>query len=203
MPCHQLPGCSQAIFCLRERTFARQSVLPHDSLLTRQAEPVLESTTAPTERLLKGGARVLRPDARFQPGLTSTESADARQSEQGCCIRRQTEANPQPCETFFGALCLPAESNHGPVYPSDRASSWSMLEAGVQVLARAGVASRRAAEEIIASGQVRVNGAVVLVPQHQVAESFDKVRSPANPAVPPRSLACPGKPRFCWAAQRL
>ena len=46
----------------------------------------------------------------------------------------------------------------------------------LQVLARAGVASRRAAEEIIASGKVRVNGEVVLVPQHQVIHNVDNVR---------------------------
>lgn len=46
----------------------------------------------------------------------------------------------------------------------------------VQVLARAGVASRRAAEEIIVSGKVRVNGEVVLVPQHQVIHNVDNVR---------------------------
>lgn len=62
----------------------------------------------------------------------------------------------------------------------------------MQVLARAGVASRRAAEEIIASGQVRVNGAVVLVPQHQVAESFDKVRSLATRPEPPDPPPVPG-----------
>ena len=62
----------------------------------------------------------------------------------------------------------------------------------MQVLARAGVASRRAAEEIIARGQVRVNGAVVLVPQHQVAESFDKVRSLATWPDPPDPPPVPG-----------
>ena len=72
---------------------------------------------------------------------------------------------------------MPREGRHGLIYPSDEGSTWLKVDAGVQVLARAGVASRRAAEEIIAGGQVRVNGEVVLVPQHQVAETFDKVRS--------------------------
>ena len=52
----------------------------------------------------------------------------------------------------------------------------SPLTAPLQVLARAGVASRRAAEEIIVSGKVRVNGEVVLVPQHQVIHNVDNVR---------------------------
>ena len=55
----------------------------------------------------------------------------------------------------------------------------SPLTAPVQVLARAGVASRRAAEEIIVSGKVRVNGEVVLMPQHQVIHNVDNVRSTA------------------------
>lgn len=55
-------------------------------------------------------------------------------------------------------------------------SLFSPLPAPLQVLARAGVASRRAAEEIIVSGKVRVNGEVVLVPQHQVIHNVDNVR---------------------------
>ncbi len=104
---------------------------------------------------------------------------------------------------LLGATCLPAGGNHGPIYPSGRGGSWAILKAGVQVLARAGVASRRAAEEIIASGQVRVNGAVVLVPQHQVAESFDKVHSLATRPDPPDFPPVPGSPRSCWATERL
>jgi len=57
--------------------------------------------------------------------------------------------------------------------------------AGAQVMARAGVASRRAAEEIVLAGKVRVNGERVLLPQHPVAQSTDQARGPprARPAV--------------------
>ncbi len=44
-----------------------------------------------------------------------------------------------------------------------------------KVLARAGVASRRACEEIIFEGRVRVNGRVVLLPQEHVDLSKDDV----------------------------
>ncbi|KAK9846553.1 hypothetical protein WJX81_006483 [Elliptochloris bilobata] len=50
-----------------------------------------------------------------------------------------------------------------------------------KVLARAGVASRRVAEEIIASGKVRVNGEVVLLPQRQVMQNVDKILVDGRP----------------------
>ncbi len=46
-----------------------------------------------------------------------------------------------------------------------------------QVLANAGVASRRAAEDLIFEGRVSVNGRVTKVPQTSVHESQDKVFS--------------------------
>ena len=45
----------------------------------------------------------------------------------------------------------------------------------VQVIARAGIASRRAAEELVTAGRVKVNGEKVLLPQHQVRATSDKV----------------------------
>jgi len=66
VPCHQVPGCSQAFFSLRKRRFAGQSVLPHDSLLKRQAKRVLESTSAPIERLSKAG----RVSCDLTPGFS-------------------------------------------------------------------------------------------------------------------------------------
>ena len=39
---------------------------------------------------------------------------------------------------------------------------------GIQVIARAGIASRRKAEDLITAGNVKVNGSVVTVPQHPV-----------------------------------
>ena len=49
----------------------------------------------------------------------------------------------------------------------------------MQVVARAGIASRRRAEDLIVEGKVKVNGTVVTVPQHPVLLSgADKV----NPA---------------------
>jgi 16S rRNA U516 pseudouridylate synthase RsuA-like enzyme len=38
----------------------------------------------------------------------------------------------------------------------------------MQVLANAGIASKRASEDFVTSGAVRVNGLVVSVPQHMV-----------------------------------
>ena len=48
---------------------------------------------------------------------------------------------------------------------------------GMQVIARAGIASRRRAEDLITAGNVTVNGSVVTVPQHPVLLSgADKVQ---------------------------
>ena len=46
-----------------------------------------------------------------------------------------------------------------------------------QVIARAGIASRRKAEDLITEGLVKVNGEKILIPQHQVIADKDKVRS--------------------------
>ena len=46
----------------------------------------------------------------------------------------------------------------------------------MQVVAQAGIASRRAAEDLVTSGLVKVNGKVVMVPQHMVLASVDTVR---------------------------
>ena len=46
-----------------------------------------------------------------------------------------------------------------------------------QVLAAAGVASRRAAEELVVAGDVSVNGATVLVPQTLVDAQRDEVQA--------------------------
>ena len=43
------------------------------------------------------------------------------------------------------------------------------------MIARAGIASRRAAEELVTAGRVKVNGEKVLLPQHQVRATSDKV----------------------------
>ena len=54
----------------------------------------------------------------------------------------------------------------------------------LQVIARAGIASRRRAEDIICDGKVKVNGNVITVPQHPVLlNGADKVRFslPMNP----------------------
>ena len=45
----------------------------------------------------------------------------------------------------------------------------------LQVLAEAGIASRRAAEQLIFEGRVKVNGEVETVPQTQVVRSKDDV----------------------------
>lgn len=51
------------------------------------------------------------------------------------------------------------------------------ISLGVQVIARAGIASRRRAEDLITAGNVKVNGSVVTVPQHPVLLSgADKVQ---------------------------
>lgn len=44
------------------------------------------------------------------------------------------------------------------------------------MLAAAGVASRRAAEQLIFAGDVKVNGNVVVLPQHMADPEKDKVR---------------------------
>ena len=46
-----------------------------------------------------------------------------------------------------------------------------------QVLAAAGVASRRASEELVFAGEVSVNGATVLQPQTPVDPQRDEVRA--------------------------
>jgi hypothetical protein len=51
-----------------------------------------------------------------------------------------------------------------------------------QVIAAAGVASRRAAEELIFEGKVSVNKAVVTVPQTLVTVSKDQVGVPPRPS---------------------
>lgn len=45
----------------------------------------------------------------------------------------------------------------------------------LQVLAAAGIASRRASEDLIIQGRVKVNGALVLVPQTAVNPLADEV----------------------------
>lgn len=52
-----------------------------------------------------------------------------------------------------------------------------------QVIARAGLASRRKAEELITEGLVKVNGHKILVPQHQVTAGQDKVASAYAPSI--------------------
>jgi hypothetical protein len=52
-----------------------------------------------------------------------------------------------------------------------------------QVIARAGLASRRKAEELITEGLVKVNGHKILVPQHQVTAGQDKVGSAYAPSI--------------------
>ena len=50
-----------------------------------------------------------------------------------------------------------------------------MCHIAVQILAAAGVASRRAAEEIVLAGRVLVNGQKELLPQRKVVPGKDKV----------------------------
>jgi 23S rRNA pseudouridine2605 synthase len=50
-----------------------------------------------------------------------------------------------------------------------------MLNRLSKILAAAGVASRRAAEKIITSGRVKVNGEVILLPQFMVNDRQDKI----------------------------
>lgn len=47
----------------------------------------------------------------------------------------------------------------------------------MQVIAAAGIASKRASEAIVQAGEVKVNGKVVLLPQHPVIASIDEVSS--------------------------
>ena len=60
-------------------------------------------------------------------------------------------------------------------------------------LAHAGVASRRAAEGLIASGEVRVGGEVVTDPARDVGEGSD-VRVSGKPVAP--------EPREVWAVNK-
>ena len=60
-------------------------------------------------------------------------------------------------------------------------------------LAHAGVASRRAAEELIAAGKVRVGGDVVTDPARDVGEDSD-VRVNGEPVAP--------EPREVWAVNK-
>ena len=53
-----------------------------------------------------------------------------------------------------------------------------------KVLAAAGVASRRASEELIFQGKVKVNGEVVLVPQTMVNPETDEILVQNNPIKP-------------------
>lgn len=66
-----------------------------------------------------------------------------------------------------------------------RAASWSTYllptiiqygaDLATQVIAQAGIASRRKAEELVQSGVVRVNSKQITVPQHMVLPSIDEV----------------------------
>ncbi|HZL04039.1 MAG TPA: S4 domain-containing protein, partial [Coriobacteriia bacterium] len=51
-------------------------------------------------------------------------------------------------------------------------------------LARAGVASRRAAERLIAQSRVRVNGAVVTEPGTKITSGVDAVEVDGSPVTP-------------------
>ena len=76
-----------------------------------------------------------------------------------------------------------------------------------KTLAAAGVASRRAAEEIIQSGRVKVNGKICLVPQEMVDISQDDIRVDGKKVDQeeakkyyilhkPRGLVCTANPKF-------
>ena len=58
-----------------------------------------------------------------------------------------------------------------------------------QVVAQAGIASRRKAELLVEQGAVKVNGRVVLVPQHMILPTIDEVY-PWKPQTPSHSLIC-------------
>ncbi len=63
-----------------------------------------------------------------------------------------------------------------------------MKERLQKALARAGVASRRQAEEMIRAGRVRVNGAVVAEMGLRVDPSTDRIEVDGQPVHPPAAL---------------
>ena len=68
---------------------------------------------------------------------------------------------------------------------SDKPATPRGAERLAKVIARAGVASRRGAEQLVESGRVRVNGALVHHPGHPVDPEADKIQIDDRPLPPP------------------
>jgi ribosomal protein S4 len=67
------------------------------------------------------------------------------------------------------------------------------------VIARAGIASRRRAEDLITEGKVKVNGEVIRVPQHPVLlSSAEKVRMNTLQFIACQIAAIPGISPEVW-----
>ena len=120
------------------------------------------------------------------PGIALRQSSTSRYSSKSSrCPAENTpvermRARPSLWQRARAALSSHAGIRFGTcVQPRPWSTSRPVQRrAGAQVMARAGVASRRAAEEIVLAGKVRVNGERVLLPQHQVVQSTDQARRP-------------------------
>ena len=64
-----------------------------------------------------------------------------------------------------------------------------MLERLQKIIARAGISSRRHAEQLILSGQVRVNGEVVTELGTKADPSVDKIEAAGEPSIRPSGIS--------------
>ncbi|MFC9877428.1 MULTISPECIES: pseudouridine synthase [Nocardia] len=105
-----------------------------------------------------------RGDAdRGQRGGTAGQRSGASAGSQAFAARKKTSSKPQKKVVAPTILnnAKPARHQHAEVTEGPKKLPWGEGERLQKVLAKAGVASRRAAEEMIAAGRVEVDGKIV------------------------------------------
>ncbi|MGC4993271.1 pseudouridine synthase [Nocardia salmonicida] len=105
-----------------------------------------------------------RGDAdREQRGGTAGQRSGASAGSQAFAARKKTSSKPQKKVVAPTILnnAKPARHQHAEVTEGPKKLPWGEGERLQKVLAKAGVASRRAAEEMIAAGRVEVDGKIV------------------------------------------
>ncbi|MFD3705294.1 pseudouridine synthase [Nocardia sp. NPDC058658] len=103
------------------------------------------------------------PRGDVQRGGTAGQRSGASAGTQAFAARKKTSSKPQKKVVAPTILnnAKPARHQHADVTEGPKKLPWGEGERLQKVLAKAGVASRRAAEEMIAAGRVEVDGKIV------------------------------------------
>ncbi|MFE9788530.1 pseudouridine synthase [Nocardia salmonicida] len=103
------------------------------------------------------------PRGDVQRGGTAGQRSGASAGTQAFAARKKTSSKPQKKVVAPTILnnAKPARHQHSDVTEGPKKLPWGEGERLQKVLAKAGVASRRAAEEMIAAGRVEVDGKIV------------------------------------------